>query len=45
MQFIELAPTEAEKYVKTARDAMYQVVSKKAPVESEKILKMIIKKK
>jgi TRAP-type C4-dicarboxylate transport system substrate-binding protein len=45
MQFIELSPPEAEKYVKTAREAMYEVVSKKAPVESEKILKMILKKK
>ncbi|MEW6665377.1 MAG: TRAP transporter substrate-binding protein DctP [Thermodesulfobacteriota bacterium] len=45
MQFIQLPPAEAEKYVKIARDAMFEVVSKKAPVESEKILKMIIKKK
>jgi tryptophan synthase alpha subunit len=45
MTFIELPPEEAEKYKKIARDAMFEVVSKKAPVESEKILKMITKKK
>lgn len=45
MTFIELPPAEAEKYKKIARDAMYEVVSKKSPVESEKILKMVIKKK
>jgi TRAP-type C4-dicarboxylate transport system substrate-binding protein len=45
MQFIQLAPAEAEKYVKIARDAMYEVVSKKAPVESEKILNFVVKKK
>ena len=45
MTFIELPPAEAEKYKKIARDAMYDVVSKKAPAESEKILKLITKKK
>ncbi|PKN66911.1 MAG: hypothetical protein CVU57_04940 [Deltaproteobacteria bacterium HGW-Deltaproteobacteria-15] len=45
MTFIELPAAEAEKYKKIARDAMYDVVSKKAPAESEKILKLITKKK
>jgi TRAP-type transport system periplasmic protein len=45
MVFIELPPAEAEKYKKMAIDAMYDVISKKAPVESQKILQFVTKKK
>jgi len=45
MTFIELPPAEAEKYKKIARDSMYEIVSKKSPVESEKILQFLGQKK
>jgi TRAP-type transport system periplasmic protein len=45
MTFIELPAAEGEKYKKIARDSMYEIVSKKSPAESEKILQFITKKK
>ncbi|MFH1488679.1 MAG: TRAP transporter substrate-binding protein DctP [Pseudomonadota bacterium] len=44
MTFIELPPAEAAKFKKIARDALFGVIQKKAPVESEKILGYITKK-
>lgn len=44
MVFIELPPVEAAKFKKIARDALFEVIKKKAPVESEKILQYITKK-
>ena len=44
MTFIELPKAEAEKYRKIGNDALFEVVSKKAPVESAKILQFIKKK-
>ncbi|MFZ0451045.1 MAG: TRAP transporter substrate-binding protein DctP [Desulfatiglandaceae bacterium] len=44
MQFIDLSPVEAAKYRKTANDALYNTVEKKAPKEAKKLLKMITKK-
>lgn len=44
MQFIDLSPVEAAKYKKTADDALYNTIEKKAPKEAKKLLKMITKK-
>ena len=44
MVFIELPPPEAAKFKKIARDALFEVIKKKAPVESQKILDFITKK-
>lgn len=43
MIFSKFAPAEAAKFRKMAADALFGVVSKKAPVESQKILEMITK--
>lgn len=44
MTFIKLPKPEAEKFSKAAADALYGVVSAKAPVEAKTLLEMITKK-
>jgi TRAP-type transport system periplasmic protein len=44
MKFIDLSTAEATKFKKIANDALYDIVVKKAPEDSKKLLGMITKK-